>query len=117
VNCLGGLDSPRLVSQRVPASDRPGQLYRNHRQQHALIGQRKGKSPKTGREQSWFLRAPRVRRVRRGSGEPEYRWLAAAREMLQRFAEGQYDPAFAAEARQALRRAAVKGKASRSGTP
>jgi hypothetical protein len=41
----------------------------------------------------------------------------AARALLQRFADGQYDPAFAAEARQALRRATEKANSSRNGTP
>jgi hypothetical protein len=43
------------------------------------IGQRKDKSPKTGREQGWFLMPAPVRQVRRGSVEPEYRRLAAGR--------------------------------------
>jgi hypothetical protein len=36
----------------------------------------------------------------------------AARALLQRFADGRYDLAFAAEARQALRRATAKGKSA-----
>jgi hypothetical protein len=55
------------VRQRQTGPTLPGPPSTNR-----LIGQRKDKNQQAVREQGCFLMAPRLRRVRRDGGEPEY---------------------------------------------